>query len=167
MKTTYTNSSTDEAEIRRLIADWSSALEAKDAQGLTANYVADAVVFDAIPPYKLEGAAALSDTWQKCLPFFPERFQSEHRDVSVHVLGDTAFVFGMHHIVTDEEGHPAAQTWLRITLCFRRIDGNWKVVHEHVSLPFNPMNNQAWIIRDPGKLEAPDYSQSCCGGGAS
>lgn len=48
----------DEAEIRRLISQWSRALEAKDLDGLTADYAPDAVLYDAIPPYKAEGVAA-------------------------------------------------------------------------------------------------------------
>jgi hypothetical protein len=30
-------------------------------------------------------------------------------------------------------------------------------VHEHVSIPFNPMNNTAWMITDPDKVDMPDY----------
>ncbi len=26
--------------------------------------------------------------------------------------------------------------WLRETLCFRKIDGKWKITHEHESVPF-------------------------------
>ena len=26
--------------------------------------------------------------------------------------------------------------WLRATVCFRRVDGAWKVAHEHASVPF-------------------------------
>ena len=33
----------------------------------------------------------------------------------------------------------------------------WKVSHEHISMPFNPMNNQVWQIADPEELSQPDY----------
>jgi hypothetical protein len=26
--------------------------------------------------------------------------------------------------------------WLRLTVCFRKIDGRWKITHEHESVPF-------------------------------
>jgi ketosteroid isomerase-like protein len=29
-----------------------------------------------------------------------------------------------------------AEWWQRITICLRRIDGIWKIVHEHTSVPF-------------------------------
>ena len=55
--------------------------------------------------------------------------------------------------------HSCGQTWMRATVGYRRIDGKWKVVHEHVSVPFNPMDNQAWFMRDPNTVDAPDYGQ--------
>lgn len=68
----------------------------------------------------------------------------------------SAVVHGLHNFET-ETPHPCNQSWIRITVCYRRIEGEWKVVHEHVSLPFNPMNNQAWEIKDPDSLDMPDY----------
>jgi hypothetical protein len=33
--------------------------------------------------------------------------------------------------------------------------------HEHVSIPFNPMDNQASPITDPDSLDMPDYGAVC------
>jgi hypothetical protein len=49
---------------------------------------------------------------------------------------------------------------MRITCVFRREQGKWQVVHEHASIPFNPMNNQAWAITDPDKLDMPSYGDA-------
>jgi ketosteroid isomerase-like protein len=146
-----------EHEIRRLIEKWNKALEAKDVYGLTADYAPDVVQYDAIPPYKTVGPANVRKAWESCLPFFPEKFRSEHRDLTFHVADDLAIVHGLHHFVPEQADDPLGQTWNRITVCFKRINGQWKVVHEHVSLPFNPMNSQAWMITDPDKLDLPDY----------
>ena len=36
--------------------------------------------------------------------------------------------------------------WMRLTSCLRRQDGNWRVVHEHFSAPFDPQSNTAlWL----------------------
>jgi uncharacterized protein (TIGR02246 family) len=150
----------DEEEIRQLIAKWSHALEAKDLDGLVADYVPDAILFDAIPPYKTEGAENIRAAWESCLPYFPEKFQSEHRDVTIHVDGDIAFVHCLHHFVPTDPDHPSGQTWMRITACYRRVGGAWKTVHEHISIPFNPMNNQAFFITDPDVLDAPAYDEA-------
>lgn len=155
---TETNAKSDEAIIRQMIDDWSRALEAGDSEALTVNYTEDSVLFDACPPYKTVGKEGIKQVWEQCLPYFPEKFVSEHRDLQVEVSGDLAFVYGLHHFIPDPPDHPCGQNWLRITVCFRRIDGVWKVLHEHVSTPFNPMNNEIWPIADPAKLDMPDYA---------
>ncbi|MEZ6047922.1 MAG: nuclear transport factor 2 family protein [Planctomycetaceae bacterium] len=130
-------------------------------QGLTADYVDDAVLYDAIPPYKTVGAENIRKIWESCLPHFPESFRSEHRDLEVHVDGNVAMVHGLHRFIPDDPEHPCGNTWMRITVGYRKIDGAWKVVHEHVSIPFNPMDSTAWFINNPADLSQPDYSQSC------
>ena len=148
----------DERTILDLMAKWRSALEKKDVAKMTEDYLPEALLFDACPPYKTAGVEGIKQVWENCLPYFPEEFKSEHRDVRVHVAGDVAFVHGIHHFVPTPADHPCGQSWMRFTMGLKRTDGNWKVAHEHVSIPFNPITNQAWQITDPDKLDMPDYS---------
>ncbi|MDW3206176.1 MAG: SgcJ/EcaC family oxidoreductase [Alphaproteobacteria bacterium] len=138
----------DEAEVRSVVAAWSRAVEAKDADALVARYQADTVLFDAIPPFRSVGKDAIRQIWKNVLPHFPEQFRSEHRDLSVHVDGDLAVVYGLHHFVPEPEDHPVGMTWMRITVCLHRENGAWRVLHEHVSVPFDPMTGQASLTRD-------------------
>ena len=148
----------DEQQILELMAKWRAALERKDVAAMMEDYAEDALLFDGIPPYKTEGVDGIRQVWENCLPYFPDEFKSEHRDIQIHVSGDTAIAHGLHHFVPTPADHPCGQTWLRVTIGFRRIAGQWKVVHEHASIPFNPMTNQAWQITDPDKLDMPDYT---------
>ena len=148
------SASEDEAEIRALVGAWSKALEAKDLDGLTAGYASDVLLFDATPPFQTSGIEAYRAVWEACLPFFPAEFKSKHRDLKIAVSGDLAFAHGLHHIEPVGEDHPAGQTWLRVTVCYRKIDGRWRVVHEHVSIPFDPMSGKAVLIEHvPGILQ--------------
>ncbi len=148
--------SDDEAAIRRMISAWSAALEARNIDGLVADYAADVVLFDGIPPYKTVGPENIRQSWSNCLPYFPAVFKSEHRDIVIHVTGDTAIMHGLHHFVPTPADDPSGQTWMRVTIGYRRIEGKWKVAHEHWSIPFNPMTNQAWFIRDPNTVDLPN-----------
>lgn len=150
----------DEAEIHRLIAAWSAALEAKDVDALTADYLPDSLLYDAIPPYKVVGKQAIREVWANCLPYFPEKFKSEHRDITIHVSGDLAIMYALHHFVPTPADHPSGQTWMRVTVGYRRIDGKWRVVHEHISIPFNPMNDQTWKITNPDVVDMLDYGSA-------
>lgn len=137
-----TGTTTDEAQIRDLIAHWSRAVETKDPEAIVASYTSETVLYDAIPPYRVVGKEAIRAVWEQCFPYFPDRFASEHRDLSVTVDGDVAFVHGMHHFVPEPADHPCGQSWMRVTACYRRIGGQWRVAHEHVSMPFDPMTGQ-------------------------
>lgn len=141
----------DEAAIRGVIAGWSAALAARDVDGLMAHYAPDAVIYDCVARAVRMDAAGLRAVWTECLPYFPTRFRSEHRDLVVEVGGDIAFVHGMHHLVPEgaDAAHPAGATWMRVTACYRRIAGAWMAVHEHVSIPFDPMSGRAVFISDP------------------
>jgi PhnB protein len=151
----------DKAEIRTLIAKWSRAVEAKDPDAIVEAYTPDTVLFDAIPPYCTIGAQAIKEQWERCLPYFPARFRSEHKDVAITVEGDLAVLHALHHFVPETPDHPCGASWMRVTACYRRIDGRWRVAHEHVSVPFDPMSGKAALIADPqapgesGEVPAP------------
>jgi uncharacterized protein (TIGR02246 family) len=158
---TTSTPSADEAAIRRMMEAWSAAVTAKDLEGITACYTADTMLYDAIPPFKTIGKAAIREAWANCLPHFPVPCIAAFQDAIVHVSGDIAIAHGLFHFLPTPPDHPAGQTWMRVTIGYRRTAGAWKVLHEHWSVPFNPMNNQAWFIKDPHVADAPDYGQSC------
>jgi uncharacterized glyoxalase superfamily protein PhnB/ketosteroid isomerase-like protein len=145
-----------EAEIRTEIARWSRAVEKRDLDGIVASYLPETVLYDAIPPYRTVGAEAIKALWAQCFPYFPEKFRSEHKDLVIETSGDLAFVHGMHHFLPEPADHPCGMTWMRVTACLKRIDGRWRVLHEHVSIPFDPMTNKpAYITDTPLPPDAP------------
>ena len=148
----------DEADIRALIERWSRAVEAKDPAGIVEAYTPESVLYDAIPPYRTVGKDAIAAAWAQCFPYFPEKFRSEHKDLTIEVSGDVAFVHGLHHFVPEPADHPCGQTWMRVTACYKRIDGKWRVAHEHVSVPFDPMTGKASFLTVSGETQpAPSY----------
>ena len=39
--------------------------------------------------------------------------------------------------------------WVRATVCFRKIDGHWKVTHEHMSVPYDMETSKASVDLKP------------------
>jgi ketosteroid isomerase-like protein len=67
----------------------------------------------------------------------------EVRELNVTTAGELAFVHSVNHVKgTLSNGHNG-DVWLRWTACFRRIDGVWLVVHDHVSVPADLEHGQA------------------------
>ena len=136
------------AEIAALIEAWSRAVEAKNAEAMVAAYTPETVLFEMVPPARIDGAEAIAAMWRQVLPMFPEIRRSEHRGLEITVDGDLAFVHGLHRFRTDPPEHPVGQGWKRVTACYRRIDGAWRVLHEHVSLPFDPQSGRVAPITE-------------------
>jgi ketosteroid isomerase-like protein len=136
--------------ILALIADWRDALEHRDVDRLLQNYDPNIIVFDCKPPHRLEGIAQVRKCWEECFPCLPEKFHAEHRDMEVKVNGNMAFAHGLFRFValTDVEKFKDCFYWGRVTVCYEKVDGKWLSVHEHISMPFDPMTNKI-ISVDP------------------
>ena len=152
----------DSDAIHALLTDWARAIEARDLDGITGHYTDETVLFDAIPPYRTVGRAAIRQAWADCLPHFPETFTTDLRDVTVQAAGGLAWAHFLLHFTPADPALPSGQTWMRVTAAYQRRPGGWASLHEHVSIPFNPMDNTAWFITDPARADAPDYSAGPC-----
>jgi ketosteroid isomerase-like protein len=80
------------------------------------------VLFDAIPPHVQAGRETVRAVWERCFPYFPKSHTSEHKDVSVTVGGDVAFVHALFRFIPlDPPDHPCGNGWMRVTVGLRRI----------------------------------------------
>ncbi len=128
----------DDAQIRQLVSERSAAMIRGDAQAIVDQYSPDAVVFSLAPPLRqpkdgTRDVAAL----QKWLDEKGGSVGSEVRDLEVSVGGDVAYCTGLERMGAPEGGSgPGFGLWFRSTLGLRRIDGQWRIAHEHTSTPF-------------------------------
>ena len=139
----------DEAQIRELMADQANAICAKDVDRIMAHYAGDVVFFDCKPPFQTVGADAFRRIWEMCLPYFPDSFGIETRDLSIFLSGDVALSHCLFRFTGKDKDHRAMQTWLRSTVGYRRIQDRWLIVHEHCSVPFDPHTSQAVFTLEP------------------
>lgn len=141
-----TNATTDEAQIRSLIDDWVIALKAKDMDGLMANYAPEVLLFDLMPPLQHDGAEAYRELWNKCFSMCDQTTASyEILQLKVTVSGGIAFSHGLHQMSTSG-GHEMV---MRVTSCYRKIEGRWLVIHDHFSVPIDMEKNQPLMNLKP------------------
>ena len=77
------------------------------------------------------GLAAWLDTWEGPISLV-------ERDLKFAVSGDLAICHGLQKAsATTKADNQRAEWWQRITICLSRIDGVWKIIHEHTSVPFH------------------------------
>lgn len=142
------NNSQQKEQIKKVLDDFFAALSAKDIKGMMAHYASELIAFDVKPPFQTKGAVAWRHNWEASLPYFPQTFQAETKDLTIHCDGSVAFAHYMFRISGPEKDHPAMQTWMRATTGYKLQQGKWKIVHEHCSVPFNPQNMLALFSLD-------------------
>lgn len=136
------------AEIKQLMEEWRDALTAKDLDRLLKHYDPEVRFFDAVPPHEHQGAMAYRQTWEYMMPFLPEVLGSEVRELQITAEGNLAFASCLQRLTDRKTNEAATCGWVRVTICFQRKEDGWKVVHEHVSVPFNPQTAQAAFVQD-------------------
>jgi ketosteroid isomerase-like protein len=99
---------TDEAAILALVSSLHQAHHDKSAAAIAAPFAPHAVIYDLEP-----------------------------RNFELTIDGDHAFGHGYLRLSGQKKGadHPIS-FWMRATMCFERINGTWRIVHEHTSVPF-------------------------------
>jgi ketosteroid isomerase-like protein len=129
------NLDSDDAEIEAVLRSVRQGHYDKDPAAVGTQFASEAVIFDLAPPlghkFNVPDLAAWLDTWDGPVSL-------ESRDLVIAANGDLAFCYGLCKVSTrtKPDGEPA-EWWQRFTVCLRRIDGIWKIVHEHTSVPFH------------------------------
>jgi len=130
-------SSSDEAAIRALEAQFTKAFNAKDIDAIMKLYVQDdsLVVFDVVPPREYIGPKAYRKDWEGLLGMFKGPIKFELSDLHVFAGGTTGYGYSIQHVSgTDTKGQPIDLT-VRVTDGYRKVNGRWLIAHEHVSVP--------------------------------
>jgi ketosteroid isomerase-like protein len=125
---------TDETKIRTLVDKRANALRNKNARGVIFDHADDFVQFSLAPPLiatdaNVKGFEAWFATWQGQLG-------CELRDLTIAVDDGIAFSHSLNHMTGSKTDGQKVDLWFRQTLCFRKINGTWAIVHEQESVPF-------------------------------
>ncbi len=144
--------SKNEQEIRALEDRFATALKAKDVEAIMKAYApgAELVVFDVVPPPQYVGFDAYKKDWQDLFAAFPgpvDKF--EVQDLSIVTDGKLGYSHSIQPaIFTAKDGSKFSLT-VRVTDCYRKIDGKWLITHEHVSVPVDLATGKADLGSKP------------------
>jgi ketosteroid isomerase-like protein len=139
----------DEAEIRQRIDKLVEAIRAMDLEGVKPSYAPDIVSFDAQPPLQHVGAEAKWKNWVDVFTVYQRPLGYEIRDLTITSGGDVAFAHGFSRLSGTLKNGDRSGFWVRWTACFRKIDGNWLIAHDHVSVPLDVESGRALLNLEP------------------
>ncbi|MFB8006901.1 YybH family protein [Nocardia sp. NPDC056000] len=114
-----------------------AALRAKDLDAVRQLYTPDVISFDVEPPLQHVGIEAKLANWIKVFTVFAE-VTYELRDLTFTVGDEVAFGHGFARLSgTLRDGTATAGMWVRVTYGMRKINGDWLIAHDQVSVPFD------------------------------
>jgi ketosteroid isomerase-like protein len=132
---TAISASKDEMDIRVHIERWAKAVREENRTGIYADRDPEMLMFDVPPPFLSRGLDAYMATWDKFFSCSKKPVAFDFHDVNITASADVAFATAIGRCeATDANGKREALEF-RLTIGFRKIDGRWRVMHEHHSLP--------------------------------
>lgn len=140
MKTTFD-------PVKQMIEDYKVAASTKNVDAFCAIYDADVHVFDMWNRWTMRGLDAWKEMAQNWfLSLGNEQVIVEAKDIESHVADD--FAVG-HAIFTftavSAQGEKLRSLDNRVTVVLKRINDQWKVIHEHTSAPIDHVSLKAMI----------------------
>jgi uncharacterized protein (TIGR02246 family) len=138
-----------ETEIRDLIEGRAAAVRAKDVAMATSLFSSDALTFDVVNPMQRVGVDDVRPRTEQWFASFHGPIGYETRDVRVTAGDDVAFAHFTYRVSGTLASGEELGMWNRATLCFRKIDGKWRIMHEHDSVPFDPETGLASTNLEP------------------
>jgi uncharacterized protein (TIGR02246 family) len=139
----------DLAEIRALIDDQAKAIRAQDIGGSVAGYAPDVLLFDVVNPLRSVGSDAARKRLAEWFSTFQGPIGYELRELSITTGEDVAFSHSLKRVSATTTGGDKLDMWWRATVCYRKLDGQWMVAHEHASVPFDAKSGQASLGLQP------------------
>ena len=93
------------------------------------------LMFDVPPPVLSQGLDAYMATWEKFLSWSEKPVAFDFHDVQITAGEDVAFATAIGQCAGVDSNGKREELQFRLTMCFRKMDGQWRIMHEHHSVP--------------------------------
>jgi ketosteroid isomerase-like protein len=127
--------SNDEADIRTLIERWAKAVREENRADIRADHDHAILMFDVPPPFLSRGLDAYMATWETFFSSAEKPVAFAFHDVQVTCGQDVSFATAVGRCVNIDMNGKREPLEFRLTMGLRKLDGRWRVMHEHHSLP--------------------------------
>lgn len=121
--------------VRALIERWAEAVRREDLTGIRADHDPDILMFDVPPPFLSRGLDAYMATWRLFFSGVEKPVSFSFEDIEVTAGSDVAFATAKGKCVDIDRAGRREPLEFRLTMGLRKIDGKWRIMHEHHSLP--------------------------------
>lgn len=131
---TDTTGPLEEREVAAVVGWWADGIRCKDVDAVEAQFARDPVNFFLAPPLQADVPIRLNLT--EWFATFHGPLGHELRDLRIVADGGAAFCHCLVHLTGARTDCGFTDLWFRLTLGLRKLDGRWKILHAHESIPF-------------------------------
>jgi ketosteroid isomerase-like protein len=127
----------DEIRIRAMLQDWADAVRRHDFPAILAHHDPDMVMFDVPAPVQCKGIEAYKQTWDLMFRYHKPGAAFDIRELAITAGQDVAFAVAIMYCGPDSSCNPVDKDGFlfRLTVGLRKVDGAWRITHEHHSVP--------------------------------
>ena len=130
---------TIDRQMRPKSATWSRVGQGQSAARISmeflANHSPEILMFDVPPPAQSKGMEAYKKTWDVFFAWFQDSGVFDISELKITAGDDVAFATALMRCAGTEANGDKIELDFRLTICFRKIDERWTVMHEHHSVP--------------------------------
>jgi len=129
----------EEGRIKALLEAWAEAVRRHDIGAILAHHDPEMVMFDLPPPLQCKGIEAYEKTWDLFFRYHKPGTAFDFEEFNVTAGQDVAFVAAIMRCGPDSSSNPADKDGFpfRLTVGLHKVDGDWRIAHEHHSVPAN------------------------------
>src|SRR5215467_4023487 len=127
----------EEIHIMALLENWADTVRRHDLPAILAHHERDVLMLDLPPPLQCKGIEAYEQTWDLMLRYHKPGTAFDIQELAVTAGQDVAFAAAIMRCGPDSSSNPADKDGFlfRLTVGLRKVDGDWRIVHEHHSVP--------------------------------
>ncbi len=139
----------DERALRDIHRQWFADTTAKDLDGLMRPIASNIVSYEHDAPLEHVGVDQVRDACKRGLDSAPAGVRWDVPDLSIRVDGDLAVAWGLNRMEAELADGTHVESWSRGTRAFAHCDGQWTMIHQHVSYPYDPRTGEAGTNLQP------------------
>lgn len=136
-------------EVEQQVENWKQAVISQNIEQIMPFYAENIRSFDAIEELQFTGLSQYQAHWQRCLQMC-KMTQFEIGQLDINQDGDLAVCAFLNQCGgIDEKTGEEQVGWIRGTQVYQKRNGQWLIIHEHFSLPFDMASGAALFHLTP------------------
>ena len=137
------------AELKELVRERVEAVAGRRADVLLERQHRDVLSYPLLPPTVQRGRDGTAEAISRWFDGYSDGPGYEVRDLHVDADGDLGYCAFFYHVTGTLGSGDEVDMWVRATLVCRHVEDEWKIVHDHESVPFDAATGRALISEAP------------------